>query len=142
MKHTAKASIQINAPVANVWQALTDPDLIKQYFFGVDVITDWKKGSPIIYKGEWEGKAFEEKGTVLDVEPEKFLYTNYWSVFSGLPDEPENYQSVSYDLESDGDTTTLTVTQGDIPTKEAAEHSQKNWEMVLNGLKDVAEKLK
>ena len=53
----AKTSITINAPKSKVWDALTKPELIKQYLFGTEVTTDWQVGSPIIYKGIWEGKA-------------------------------------------------------------------------------------
>ncbi len=68
-KFTAKASTTIHAPASNVWDAITKPELIKQYMFGTDVITDWKVGHPIIYRGEWQGKPFEDKGKVLKVEP-------------------------------------------------------------------------
>ena len=51
----AEATVTINAPAARVWESLTDPDLIRQYLFGADVITDWKVGSPILYKGTYMG---------------------------------------------------------------------------------------
>ena len=84
----AKATITVNTPASKVWDALTDPRLIKQYLFGTDVTTDWKVGSSITYKGEWEGKAYEDKGKILQVEPEKLLVTTFWSAMSGLPDTP------------------------------------------------------
>lgn len=46
----------INAPLEKVWKALTEPEIVKQYFFGTDLVTDWKVGSPIIFQGEWEGQ--------------------------------------------------------------------------------------
>ena len=85
----AKATILINSPVSRVWDALTNPELIKQYLFGTQVTTDWKVGSPITYKGTWEGKAYEDKGKVLQVEPGKLLVSTFWSSLSGLPDAPE-----------------------------------------------------
>ncbi|MBC7885478.1 MAG: SRPBCC domain-containing protein [Saprospiraceae bacterium] len=42
----------IKASVAKVWDALTNPEVVKQYFFGTDLVTDWKVGSPIIFQGE------------------------------------------------------------------------------------------
>src|SRR4029077_10504769 len=42
-----RASIMVDAPAAKVWFALTTPELIKQWFFGVDTETDWTEGSPI-----------------------------------------------------------------------------------------------
>ena len=49
--YVAKAAITINAPASKVWDALTNPDLIKQYLFGTEVTTDWQVGSPITYRG-------------------------------------------------------------------------------------------
>ena len=138
-KFTARASITIKSSPASVWNALTDPTLIKQYLFGTEVVSDWKVGSEIIYKGVWEGKMYEDKGIILKIEPEKLLETNYWTSFSGLPDSPENYQKVTYQLSRDGDNTVLTITQDGIPTDEARTHSETNWAMVLNGLKKLLE---
>lgn len=47
----AKATSTINAPAAKVWEALTKPDMIKQYLFGTKVTTDWRVGRPITYEG-------------------------------------------------------------------------------------------
>ena len=63
-KFIAEAKTTIHAPASKVWDALTKPELIKQYLFGTDVISDWKVGSPITYKGEWQGKSFEEYALV------------------------------------------------------------------------------
>ncbi len=65
----ARKSITIHAPPSRVWEALTNPELIKQYLFGTQAISNWKVGSQIRYKGVWEGKAYEDKGTVLEVVP-------------------------------------------------------------------------
>lgn len=39
-KLIAKVSTTINAPITKVWEALTKPDIIKQYMFGANVISD------------------------------------------------------------------------------------------------------
>ena len=135
----AKAAITINAPTARVWDALTQPDLIKQYLFGTQVTTDWQVGSPIVYEGIWEGKAYKDKGVVLQVEPEKLLVSTFWSALSGLPDIPENYQTVRYELAAEGKGTRLTIVQDNNATQEDANHSAQNWNMVLDGLKKLLE---
>ena len=61
----AQASTNIAAPVAAVWDALTNPALIKQYMFGTDVVSDWREGSPIFWRGEYEGRSYEDKGVIL-----------------------------------------------------------------------------
>ena len=135
----AKVSTTIHAPASKVWDAITKPELIKQYLFGTDVISDWKVGSSIIYKGEWEGKPFEDKGTILEMEPRKSLVSTHWSPMSGVPDTPENYHKVSYQLlEKDG-TTEVTITQDNNSSKEEQEQNANFWKMVLDGMKKLLE---
>lgn len=138
-KYAAKASMTINAPTLRVWEALTQPDLIKQYLFGTQVTSDWKVGSPITYEGVWEGKAYKDKGVILQVEPGKLLVSTFWSALSGLPDIPENYQTVRYELAAEDGGTRLTILQDNNPTQEDANHSAQNWNMVLGGMKKLLE---
>ncbi len=135
-----KVSTTIDASVAQVWEALTTPELIKQYLFGTDVISEWKEGSSITYRGEWEGKRYEDKGTILKLVPEKVFESTYWSSMEGLADKPQNYKKVTYTLVPDGDSTLLTLTQDNNATREGMEHSKKNWTTVLEALKKLLEK--
>ena len=141
MSNTAitKVTTTINAPASKVWDALTKPDQIKQYMFGTQVTTDWKVGSPITYKGEWKGKAYEDKGKVLEIEPRKRLVSTFWSSLAGLPDTPENYKTVRYELAPEGDRTRLTITQDNNATQEEAQEAEQNWKMVLDGIKKLLE---
>jgi uncharacterized protein YndB with AHSA1/START domain len=135
----AKVTIRINASVTKVWDAIINPSLIKQYLFGTEVVTDWQVGSPIIYKGIWQGKAYEDKGRVLQIEPEKLLVSTFWSSLSGLADIPENYKTVAYELSVEGAATRLTLTQDNNDSPEEANHSEQNWKMVLDGIKKLVE---
>ncbi len=137
---TARTSVEVHAPVEKVWDALVNPAMIRQYFFGVQVISDWKEGSPITYKGVWEGKEFVDKGTILRIVPHELLSTNYWTSFSGLEDKPENYQNVAYALTARDGVTVLTVTQDRIPDETSKQHSEQNWKSVLESLKKLVEK--
>ena len=127
----AEATTVINAPASKVWDALTNPSLIKQYLYGTEVTSDWKVGSPITYRGEWEGKSYEDKGEILQIEPDKLLVSTFWSSLSGLPDAPENYKTVRYELSREGSGTKLTITQDNNATQEEAQHSEQNWNTVL-----------
>ncbi len=138
-KFVAKATITINAPASTIWDALTQPELIKQYLFGTQVTTDWRVGSPITYEGIWEGKAYKDKGVILQAEPGKLLVSTFFFFLSGLPDIPENYQTVRYDLSAEGGGTRLTITQDNNATQEDANHSAQNWNMVLEGMKKIIE---
>jgi uncharacterized protein YndB with AHSA1/START domain len=135
--YIANASAIIDAPVEKVWQALTEPELIKQYMFGTNVTTDWQVGSPITYAGEWEGKPYVDKGQILEFEPNKRLVSTFWSALSGTPDQPENYQTVRYELTPQGSVTRLMVSQDNLASDEMARDYSKNWEMVLEGIKTL-----
>ena len=137
--HIAKATTWIDAPKSKVWEALTKPELIQQYLFGTQVTTDWQVGSPIIYKGVWEGKAYEDKGKILEIEPGKLLASTYWSPLSGSPDLPENYQTVRYELFPEDEGSRLTVTQDNIASQEAADRYGQNWKMVFEEMKKLLE---
>ena len=137
--HVATAETEIEAPPSKVWAALTDPEQIKQYMFGSQVVTDWKQGSPIVWKGEYEGKQYEDKGEIVEVEPERRLKVTHFSPLSGDEDRPENYHTVLYELEQRNGNTHVSLTQDNNSSEEAAEHSQENWEKMLAGLKQVVE---
>lgn len=138
--HIARATTTIDAPAATVWEALVNPAKIKQYMFGTNVVSDWKQGSPITWKGQWEGKAYEDKGTILKFSPPRQLQYSHFSPLTGQPDKPENYHTVTIDLAGDGAKTKITLTQDKNPTEEARQQSEKNWSMMLEGLKKLLER--
>jgi uncharacterized protein YndB with AHSA1/START domain len=107
--------------------------------FGSRVTTDWKPGSSIVWKGEYEGKPYEDKGEILEVEPERRLRMTHFSPRSGDEDVPENYHTLTYELEALNGSTRVSLTQDGNDTAEAAEHSQANWEKMLSGLKATVE---
>jgi uncharacterized protein YndB with AHSA1/START domain len=139
-QRTIKRSVIINATPAQIWKAITDPDMIKQYFFGTNVKTDWKEGSPITYSGSWKGRDYEDKGQIVKVEKEKLLEHTHWSSLSGTEDKPENYFHVTYEIEEREKDSVLCITQEGGMTEDAAKHSEQNWEMVLQQLKALVEK--
>lgn len=139
-KLVSTSGITIDAPVSKVWQALTDPAQIKQYLFGTNTVSDWKKGSPISYEGEWEGKKYKDKGTIIEIVPEKLLHTTYWSSMGGKEDKPENYNNVIYELQPQNGKTMITISQDNIDTGEQLKHMEQNWAMVLDSMKKLLEK--
>jgi len=136
---TVRKSIKINADKAKVWDALVNPEKIKLYLYGTETISDWKVGRPIVFQGVWEGVTYRDKGTIMEYIPEQKLKYDYWSSFSKLEDKPENYQQITFDLMSQDEETILTLTQENVPNQEAKEHSEANWGMVLDQLKQIVE---
>ncbi|MFF1383067.1 SRPBCC domain-containing protein [Arthrobacter sp. NPDC058288] len=136
----AEASVLVKAPRGLVWQALTDPEIVQKYFLGTHLTTTWREGEPVTFAGEWKGKRYEDKGTVLENRHEELLRITHYSPLTGLPDVPENYHTVEYRLEEAPDGTHVTITQGNNRSDSEAEDSAKLWEMVLGNLKELLER--
>lgn len=135
-----ETQVTIDADTAKVWDAITNPAKIKQYLMGTNVETDWKEGSVISYSGEFNGKKYHDKGTIEKFVPEKIFQSTYWSSMSGKEDTPENYNLVTYSLSPENGKTVLTLIQDNLHSEEEKEHSKKNWDSVLQKLKEVVEK--
>ncbi len=135
----AIAEIDIAASPSQVWTALTDPEQIKTYMFGSQVDTDWQPGSRIVWKGVYEGKPYEDKGEIVEIEPLRRLKVTHFSPMSGQEDAPENYHTLTYELEQRGDKTHVSLSQDNNATEEEAKHSRGNWETMLTSLKEVVE---
>lgn len=135
----AISSVTIQAPAVKVWDALVNPELVKQYLFGTEMTIDLRKGGDVIYRGEWEGKAYEDRGTILEIEPGKMLKMTYWSSMSGSANGPEEYQEITYSLQENHDSVDLTITQANIESDEKRQHSEKNWSYVLGVMKGLIE---
>jgi len=138
--YEAVSKVTINAPKADVWDALTNPEKVKKYMHGTEMSTDWKEGSPITWTGEWQGKPYQDKGEVLEVEPKTILKYTHWSPLGGSEDSPENYHTLTFELSGSDGTTILTLRQDNNPSQEEADKMAKeNWAPVLKGLKETAE---
>jgi uncharacterized protein YndB with AHSA1/START domain len=135
----ARVSATIRAPVARVWNALVTPAVIERYMFGAKVVSDWKVGGPIVWKGVWNGKAYEDRGVILRLEPERMLKYTHFSPLSGLPDTPENHHTVTVELSEQAGRTLVSLTQDNNPTEEARQHSEKNWSLMLEGMRRLLE---
>jgi hypothetical protein len=84
-------------------------------------------GSPIVHRRMLNGKSYEDKGTILKIEPPSLLVHTHWSPYSGLPDAPGNYQTVSYSLSKHPGGAELIISEDNIPTEEARTTSKKAW---------------
>ena len=135
----ATAEIDIVASRAAVWQALTDPERIKRYFMGAHVETDWRPGSSITWSGEYNGHPYQDKGTIVEVQPETLLVLTHYSPSSGQPDAPENYHTISYRLAEHSGGTHLSLSQDNNADANAVEHSRDTWQSMLDALKHLVE---
>jgi uncharacterized protein YndB with AHSA1/START domain len=137
---TATATVRIKAPIETVWDALINPDLLKKYMFGAEVISEFVEGSPIIWKGVMNGKSYEDKGVIIKRDYLKTLQFTHFSPLTGIPDVEENYHTLTYVLSSDGDSTIVTLSQDNNADEKAKNHARKNWQRLLESLRKMLEK--
>ena len=135
----ASTSVTITAPAADVWEALVSPAAIKAYMFGATVTSEWVVGSPIVWTGEWQGRAYEDRGIILEFVRERVLEYSYFSALAGMADLPENYHIVSVQLFDDGAQTQVSLCQDNNPTELARKEAERNWSVMLAGLKHFVE---
>ncbi len=136
----ANVAIEINSSRSEVWDALINPSAIKQYMFDADVESTWHEGSDITWKGEFNGETYEDKGVILQMESEKMLKYTHFSPLSGKADEPDNYQIVTVYLADGADKTEVSLTQENNTDENTRLESEKNWMVMLEGLKKYVEK--
>nr|WKN38976.1 SRPBCC domain-containing protein [Tunicatimonas sp. TK19036] len=136
--------ITIQAPASEVWAALINPNLTRKYMFGCEVICNWEKGTPLLWKGAEDGVIYV-KGTLLDFEPGEKLSFTVFDPNANYEDVPSNYLTATYTLESNRDVTLLNVTQGDYAAVADGEKryqdtmAQGGWSAVLQTIKSLAE---
>lgn len=139
----AEAHTTIHADAKRVWQTLTSQKDWKKFFLGANVETDWHVGSPIVFRGEFKGKTYEDKGEVRSVVPNEKLAFTHFSAMSGDEDKEENYHLVAITLAPKGGDTAVTLTQDNQNGKPVGEKArsefEKNWSTVLEGLRKLVE---
>jgi len=110
------------------------------YMFGATVTSDWVVGSPIAWTGERQGRAYEDKGVILQIVRAQVLEFSYFSPRAGVADLPENYHIVTVHLSSDGaQQTRVLLDQDSNLTDEARECAETIWSLMLAGLKRFVE---
>ena len=146
-KLIVRNTISIHAPIDKVWNALVNPAETKKYMFGCETVSDWKPGSALLWKGNYEGKDMVfVKGTIVTIEPGKILAYTTIDPNSTIKDIPENYLTVTYSLTTENEQTILTVTQGDYATVADGEkryletyNNGEGWNPILIEIKKLVE---
>ncbi|MDQ8011102.1 MAG: SRPBCC family protein [Flavobacterium nitrogenifigens] len=133
------STIVLNAQVEKVWNVLTKSELVKQWQYGSDLITDWKIGNEIRFRNEWEGQVFEQWGTVLEVIPNQKIKYSLFFPRPGLEDKSENYFIMTYVLTEEDQKTKLEIIQEDNRSGAVQEKPQGEENPILQALKAVVE---
>jgi uncharacterized protein YndB with AHSA1/START domain len=136
-------SVTIDAAPSLVWHFLTDIPSILTWIaepeLQVEISTSWLVGTPIITKGTHNGVTFENRGIILRFEPNSILQYSHLSSLARLPEKPESYTVIEFQLRPDGDKTDLTVSLRNFPTKSTYQHLNFYWHGTINIIKQVVE---
>src|SRR6202162_4141224 len=138
----AKSSIQINNTIDEAWKALVNPEIVEKYMLGSQQLSDWEKGSNIIWKKDFNGRKFVDKGEILEITPQKSLKYTHYSPASGKPDAPENYQTISVALKENAKGTTIELSSDNNASEKEKEkeRTEQIWTYYFQGLKIIMDK--
>jgi uncharacterized protein YndB with AHSA1/START domain len=143
-KLTVRKAIMLKADASKVWDALVNPDLTRQYMFGCEVISDWKQGSPITWRGSSKGaeKIFAE-GWIRKIEPGKLLQVT--TIDSDAKNKLFHSRDLTatYQIIQGKGGTLLSVAQGNYAKlkngEEKYNRTENDWDNALDGLKSIVE---
>lgn len=137
---TSDSIVNIRAPARKVWRALTVPALVKQWQYGSDLLTTWEPGSPIVFRNEWNGQTFEQRGSVLEFIPESRLKYSLFFPRPDLRDVPEHRFFMTYELTESGGVTAVLFRQEDPrPAPPGDSGGGEEGPDVLSALKELVE---
>src|SRR5690242_16189053 len=118
-----------------LWDALTDPQFTRQYWFGTTVESSWKKGSPWKLVGSDGG--LTDTGEILEVDrPRRMVirWLNEWK-----PElKAEGPSRCTFELEPVGSAVKLTIThESERPESKLITAVSGGWPRVLSNLKSL-----
>ncbi len=126
----------ISTTPEKLWEALTNSEFTRRYWFNTEVKSDWKVGSPfaLVMNG-----TTTDVGEILQAErPRRLAYT-----FKHQLDEEMRKESptkVTFTIEPHGDLVKLTVThEGFAKGSKLLDGISKGWPAILSGLKTLLE---
>lgn len=140
---TIRKSVRLNVPVSEVWEALTQPALMKSWMSDseIEIITDWRIGGPITINASAVSHktAFTNTGMVLQFVKDRILEYSHLSSISRLPDQSENYTLIRFTLWPEDAHTLLELDLRNFPDEIHYKHIDFYWAVTLEVLKRFLE---
>jgi hypothetical protein len=131
----------IDCTASTLWKVLTNPELMAAWMgpeMNITISTGWEVNAPILVKG-FHHIPFENKGIVLRYEKEKALSYSHFSSISRLPDLPENYSILLFELLAVDNLQQLTIHISNFPTDVIRKHLEFYWRGTVFNIKKMAE---
>jgi uncharacterized protein YndB with AHSA1/START domain len=148
LKYSLEASSPMSAPAQvyeifirttpeRLWQALTDGELTKQYYYGTSVRSDMKVGSPFRYFDADDNVLLD--GQIVEIDPPRRLVTTFSATWSPevAADPPSR---LTWEIEPMGAACRLRMIHGDlVPGSATFTEVAGGWSHILSGLKTLLE---
>lgn len=127
----------IRSTTEKVWQALTEPEFTRQFFFGMTMETEWKKGAA--WKTVGSDGEVKDSGEIVEIDPSKRLVLTWRNEFR--PEmKAEGDSRMTYELEQEGEMVKLTVLhEMDTAESKLIRAVSNGWPMILSSLKSLLE---
>ena len=141
MTEAAKSSFAyvtyIRTTPEELWAALTTPEFMKKYWFGMNIETDWKTGSP--WKLVFPDGHVADTGEIAEIEKPRRLVLRWRNEFKPELHE-EGYARCVMEIEPAGEVVKLTITHEiDRPGSKLIEAVSGGWPRILSSLKTLLE---
>jgi uncharacterized protein YndB with AHSA1/START domain len=139
MRYSLAVATVITADIETVWDLLVNPTKTSQLFWGSTVESDFKVGSPIMWKGLWDGKPFEDRGTIKGVQRNALLQYTHWSTATSTAEDEASHNLLTFRLSQEKDGVRVVMEHQNIATLQMKEHSEGMWKQLLATMKKMAE---
>jgi len=127
----------IRTTPARLWSALTDVEFMKQYWFGMQCVSQWTKGS------SWkmvaaDGKIFDD-GEIVEADPPRRLVIR-WQHQNRPELKAEGPSLCTLELEPDGSAVKLSITHSiERDPSKFIEAVSGGWPKIMSNLKSLLE---
>ncbi len=120
-----------------LWEALTDPRFVQQYWYGVNVECTWKKGAP--WKLTFPDGRLADAGEILEIDPPRRVVIRWQNAWN--PElKAEGPSRCVIELESLDGAVKLTITHDlDRPGSKLITAVSSGWPYTLSNLKSLLE---
>ena len=136
-KNTFVYVTYIRTTPEKLWQALTEPEFTRQFYFGMTIETDWKKDSA--WKTVGSDGEVKDSGRIVEIDPPRRLVLTWRNEFR-LEMKEEGDSRMSYEIEAEGEMVKLTVRhEMDKPGSKLIGAVSNGWPMILSSLKSLLE---
>lgn len=134
-------TVTIDATVAKIWAALTQPAMLVQWVDDnpVNIDMDACVGGIIMFNGNLHGISYTGKAIIEHCTPCEKIICRYWNSLSEFTDEPGNYSTLQFTLMSAGNATQLHLQQHNFITYANYRHWDMYWHVTLHIIRRLAE---